>query len=101
MGQKHRQERAKTKAAVREVGFTNNKFGGFTENEFGELVKKTTKAEARRTLLRRHQAWLAYMEMTRLEMLAFTEAHRPEIQRDITNLMTERVHRSIEAELFA
>lgn len=45
MGKKHREKRKAVKNAL--------KLEGWTENEFGELVKKHSKAEARRLLARR------------------------------------------------
>lgn len=45
MGRKHRENRKAVKARL--------KLHGWRENEFGELVKKGSKAEARRVLLQR------------------------------------------------
>lgn len=45
MGRKHRETRKAVKARLR--------LRGWRENEFGELVKKGSKAEARRVLLQR------------------------------------------------
>jgi hypothetical protein len=45
MGRKHRETRKAVKARL--------KFRGWRENEFGELVKRGSKAEARRVLLQR------------------------------------------------
>jgi predicted transcriptional regulator len=46
MGRKHRETRKEVKAGLRRLP-------GWVENEIGELARKTSKAEARRVLLRR------------------------------------------------
>lgn len=52
MGKKHRETRKTIKANLLRLH-------GWRENEFGELVKKASKAEARRILLRRYMARMA------------------------------------------
>ncbi len=50
MGRKHREERKAVKAQLRHIHC------GWHTNEYGELVKRVSKAEARRALLMRHVA---------------------------------------------
>lgn len=56
MGRKHRETRKTIKSNLAKI---HNRCYGWRENEFGELVKKSSKADARRILIRRYLARLA------------------------------------------
>jgi hypothetical protein len=56
MGKKHRETRKIIKSKLLKI---HNRCYGWRENEFGELVKKASKAEARRFFLRRYLARIA------------------------------------------
>lgn len=99
MGQKHRDERKKLKAATRAM-----EAQGWHENEFGELCKSRTKAEARRWLLRARQA---LDEITKASLEAgarLLEEMQPQMRLDVLQrvgmLANEDVRRAIDEEVF-
>ena len=56
MGRKHRDKRKAVKAQLRHIHC------GWHTNEYGELVKRLSKAEARRTLLIRHMTEVSIID---------------------------------------
>ena len=56
MGRKHRDKRKAVKAQLRHIHC------GWHTNEYGELVKRLSKAEARRALLMRHVAEMSIID---------------------------------------
>jgi hypothetical protein len=95
MGKKHREVRKALKAETRTL-----EAQGWWENEFGELKKRTTKAEARRGLLRWWQRDREAITKASLEAgERLMEELRPQMQVDIMNRMSEVATKTIKQEL--
>jgi hypothetical protein len=80
MGKKHRKERQKVKSGLKQLG--RLKQLGIYETELGELRVRTTKADARRRLLRAVQA-------------------RNLFEKTVCNMLSEAVSRDIDEEILA
>jgi hypothetical protein len=91
VGQKHREERKHVKAQARAL-----ERQGWYENEFGELKKRTTKANARRWLVRFRRT---LDEMTRASLEAgekLLESLRPQARQEILDALSDQIVREMD-----
>lgn len=84
MGRKHREIRKATKIRFLQIGIK--------ENEFGEFVKKTSKAEARRIIVKRREVFLARSlevidRASRLALLELTRVTDDEMLKEWEKMM--------------
>jgi len=94
MGQRHRSIRKALKAEIRVL-----EAQGWHENEFGELKRRTTKADARRWLLRCKRSLDA---MTKASLEAgerMLMEMRPQMQEDILNRLSETITLEMDREI--